>query len=285
MSAGRPSAPAPAAPFEVIIVGHQDLTPSAQLKLAGVIASRYALPAPAVAEGLAGGRCVVGKPKADAAVAHELAADLTALGARTEVHKIGASSTRADPSARTEPSAHLAPLHPLPSRPSLPAPTADEAVAAVPEKNADIVRCPIHGLSYNRARSSGCLRCPRMPHEQAQLTEQARRDQGWGWNQIRHDPVKRAVVGLALALALGLLPATIYSFGVSGGEVRRIRARQAVLSQQIGTKAIVDEFDHLEAEVSEVRHHGLFHTAIIWTLVTGIAGAGLHRLVRVPTRG
>lgn len=93
------------------------------------------------------------------------------------------------------------------------------------------------------------------------------------------DSLKRALLGLALALAIGFIPAAYYTFGLSGGEVRRIRARQAELSQQPGSKEITDEFDRLEAAVSRVRHRGLTHTAVIWVMVSGIAGAGLYRLI------
>ena len=93
------------------------------------------------------------------------------------------------------------------------------------------------------------------------------------------DSRKRVLVGLALALAIGFIPAAYYSFGISGAEVRRIRARQAQLSDQPGDKPITDEFDSLEAAVSRVRHRGLTHTAVIWVMMSGIAGAGLYRLM------
>jgi len=66
-----------------------------------------------------------------------------------------------------------------------------------------------------------------------------------------------------------------YSFGVSGAEVRRIRARQAQLSDQPGEKPVLDEFDRLDAAVAEVRGRGLVHTAVLWVLVSGIAGAAI----------
>jgi hypothetical protein len=90
--------------------------------------------------------------------------------------------------------------------------------------------------------------------------------------------LKRALWGLALALAIGFVPAAYYTFGISGAEVRRIRARQAELSEQPGEKPITDEFDRLEAAVTQVRHRGLTRTAVLWVLVSGIAGAGLYRL-------
>jgi membrane-bound metal-dependent hydrolase YbcI (DUF457 family) len=92
------------------------------------------------------------------------------------------------------------------------------------------------------------------------------------------DSRKRVLVGLALALAIGFIPAAYYSFGISGAEVRRIRARQAQLSDQPGDKPITDEFDSLEAAVTRVRHRGLTHTAVLWVLVSGIAGAAIYRV-------
>ena len=92
------------------------------------------------------------------------------------------------------------------------------------------------------------------------------------------DSPRRALVGLALALVIGFIPAAYYRFGISGAEVHRIRARQLELSALPGEKPITDEFDRLEAAVSQVRHRGLIHTAILWVLVSGIAGAALYRL-------
>ena len=91
------------------------------------------------------------------------------------------------------------------------------------------------------------------------------------------DSLKRALLGLALALAIGFVPAAYYTFGINGAELGRIRARQAELSVQPGEKPITDEFDRLEAAVTRVRHRGLTHTAVLWVLVSGIAGAAIYR--------
>ncbi len=147
------------------------------------------------------------------------------------------------------------------------------------DKKANIVRCPIHGLSYNRDRTAGCLRCPDPERDRAQALERTRLAHSWRWRDIRRDPVKRAIVGLALALAIGFLPAAYTTFGISGGEVRRIRARQTELSEQSGTTAVQGEFDRLEAAVTRVRRRGLQHSALLWVLVSAIAAAGFHRLV------
>jgi hypothetical protein len=93
------------------------------------------------------------------------------------------------------------------------------------------------------------------------------------------DPIRRAFTGLALALAIGFLPAAYYAFGISGTEVRQIRARQAELSGQPGTLTVLDEFDRLEGAIKQVRRRGFEHAAVLWVLVTAIAGGALYRLV------
>jgi hypothetical protein len=62
--------------------------------------------------------------------------------------------------------------------------------------------------------------------------------------------------------------------------VRRIRARQAELSQQPGDEPVMAEFDRLDAAVAQVRQRGLVHTAVLWVLVSGIAGAAIYRFVK-----
>jgi hypothetical protein len=150
---------------------------------------------------------------------------------------------------------------------------------AVVTQKPNIVRCPIHGLSYNRDRTAGCLRCPDPERDRAQALERMRLAHSWRWSDVRRDPIKRAIVGLTLALVIGFLPAAYTTFGISGGEVRRIRARQAELSEQPGTGAVLDEFDRLEEAIVRVRRRGLRHSAVLWVLVTAIAAAAFQRLV------
>ena len=106
-----------------------------------------------------------------------------------------------------------------------------------------------------------------------------RMSDGWSWDDIRGDPFKRALVGLAFALVIGFIPAAYYTYGVSGGEVQRIRTRQTELSQQPGTSQSLEEFDRLNGAVARVRHRGMIGSAALWVLVSGIAGAGFFRLV------
>ena len=106
-----------------------------------------------------------------------------------------------------------------------------------------------------------------------------RMSEGWSWDDIRGDPFKRALAGLAFALVIGFIPAAYYTYGVSGGEVQRIRARQTELSQQPGTSQSLEEFDRLNGAVARVRHSGMISSAALCVLVSGIAGAGFFRLV------
>jgi hypothetical protein len=101
----------------------------------------------------------------------------------------------------------------------------------------------------------------------------------WGWSDVRRDPIKRALAGLALALIIGFVPAAYYTYGVSGSEVGRIRARQAELSQQPGTPSVLEEFGRLDGDVARVRRRGMIGSAVLWVLVSGLAAAGFFRLV------
>jgi hypothetical protein len=219
----------PSALFDVLVVGHQDLSPGAQLKLAGTIASRHSVAAPHVAEALAGGRCVIGKQLAEPS-ARQLAADLIALGARTEIQPSSSSSSSSSASSSSSPSSSPLPsLSPRSARP--PSPSAAPPPRPTPR---------------------------RAPAPTA-------------------NPLKRVLVGAAIALAIGFVPAAYYTFGLNGAEVRRIRARQSQLSDQPGEKPIMDEFDRLDAAVADVRRRGLIHAAVLWILISGIAGAAIYR--------
>ena len=96
------------------------------------------------------------------------------------------------------------------------------------------------------------------------------------------NPTKRAFAGLALALLIGFVPAAYYALGVCGGEVRAIRARQAALSTRPGGAGLDAELDRLDVTIDGVRRRGMRNTALVWLLVTAIAGAGFHRLAPAP---
>jgi hypothetical protein len=101
----------------------------------------------------------------------------------------------------------------------------------------------------------------------------------WGWSDVRRDPLKRALAGLVFALLIGLVPAAYYTYGVTGSEVARIRARQTELSQQSGSPSVLDEFGRLDGDVARVRRRGMIGSGVLWVLVSGLAAAGFFRLV------
>ncbi len=61
--------------------------------------------------------------------------------------------------------------------------------------------------------------------------------------------------------------------------MQRIRVRQSELSQQPGTPQALEEFDRLNGVVARVRHRGMIGSAVLWVVVSGIAGAAFFRFV------
>jgi hypothetical protein len=248
--------------FDVFIIGGETVNAAGRTKLARLIAIRYRIAAPAVEDGLGGGQCLVGSAMTEVG-AKRLAEELADLGAETLLQPAGVALPLSTKGARL----------------------AASSIATPPPKNgSDIVRCPIHALSYDRSKSLGCLRCLQPAREAAramQLGARTRRDFRALGDLIR-SPLQRAFAGLALALLVGFVPAAYYALRISGAEVKRIRARQAELSPLPGTQAVTEEFDKLDAAVSDVRSTGLKRTAVIWVMVSAIGGFAWQKLVRSP---
>jgi hypothetical protein len=118
------------------------------------------------------------------------------------------------------------------------------------------------------------MRCLQPARDVARAIEE--RQAGWG--DVRSNPVKRAAAGLAVAVLVGLLPAAYYARGINGAEVKSLRARQAELSEQLGTKAVTDEYDSLDASIDQVRSRGLRRTMALWIVVSGVVGVAWSRL-------
>lgn len=272
--------------LDVYIIGGESADPGAQMKLATLIATRYRVAAPSVADGLSGGFCLVGKQMPEAG-AKKLADELRDLGATTKLQpagvplkitikrspdgrarKEGAGTRGGDTNAISggfdRPPSAGGPMQLVEMGARIET-SVRQAPTAVNKKTSEMIRCPLHGLTYDRMRASGCIRCLQPAREAARAIE----GRAGGLNT---DPVKRAFVGLAVAVLVGLVPAAYYAVGINGAEVKRLRARQAELSDQPGTKEITDEFDALDANVSQVRGRGVRNTLVVWLLVTGIAG-------------
>jgi hypothetical protein len=286
----QPSSSDTAKLIDLYIVGGESADPNVQLKLAALIASRYRVAAHVVADALAGGQCLVGARLTESA-AKKLSDELRDLGAISKLQPAGVplhltikrapdsrrpASTAQNPESFDRISSVSSPMQLVQVGERLEtsmrqAPAALNKAKAAPE----IVRCPIHGLNYDRATASGCLRCLQPARQAARAMED--RQAGWG-GDLRTNPVKRAMAGLGLAVVLGLIPAAYYARGINGAEVKRLRARQAELSEQVGSKAVTDEYDSIDATVDQVRGRGLRRTMALWLAVSGVVGLAWIRL-------
>lgn len=277
----------PARLLDVYIIGGESTDPGAQMKLATMIASRYRVAAPSVADGLSGGFCLVARaqPEADA---KRLADELKDLGATPKLQPAGiplkitikrspdgrarkegagrGGDTSASSGSFDRPSGTEAGPMQLVEMGARIETSVRQAPSAVKQKTSDMIRCPLHGLAYDRLSASGCMRCLQPAREAARAMETR------GGGGLNTDPVKRAFAGMAIAVLVGLVPAAYYAVGINGAEVKRLRARQAELSDQPGTKQLTDEFDALDADVSRARGRGLRNTVVLWVLVSGVAG-------------
>ncbi|MEP6653884.1 MAG: hypothetical protein ABJA82_11020, partial [Myxococcales bacterium] len=149
----------------------------------------------------------------------------------------------------------------------------------------DTTRCPIHGLIYNRRKASGCVRCLAAARTQVRkLTAEGQVPFTAGApgsaSSLRHDPVRRAFWGLAVALLLGFVPAAYYARSVNRRELDVLRAEQATLSARPATKDSLARFDALDAAVDQTRGRGAGRTLLIWLAVGGATALVWSRATR-----
>lgn len=140
--------------------------------------------------------------------------------------------------------------------------------------NAHSVRCTQHGLYYDKRKASGCRKCLASAREVVSTMEAA----AFRGSALRADPVKHAFIGLAVALAVGFLPAAYQTFARGAGEMRRLRAEQGILSGKPATEAVTIHWETLDQQVKQAHHDSAQTTALIWLLVTGGALAGWYRV-------
>ena len=95
---------------------------------------------------------------------------------------------------------------------------------------------------------------------------------------LRDHPAKRAFIGLAVAVLLGLLPAAYYAFGPGSADARELRVRQEVLARQPGTDEIVHQFDELDEQVTRTRERSLRNIALVWAATSMAAMAGWYKV-------
>ncbi len=135
---------------------------------------------------------------------------------------------------------------------------------AVQDGNPFIVRCPIHELEYDKRKAHECRKCAA---ERATGAKASGKRQKSG-PRLRDNPVRRAFLGLAFALFVGAVPAAYNALQLGEAEVQRLRARQQELSQKPGTEEVIKEFDGLDVAVDQARSRSMFHTLILWVLVS-----------------
>lgn len=138
------------------------------------------------------------------------------------------------------------------------------------------IRCPIHGLYYDKRKASGCRRCLEPAKQVAQAM---RRETGEiRLLSMRDNPSKRAFVGLGIALAVGFIPAAYHALKMGPKDVRNLRAEQELLSRKVGTEETLRRFDDLERQVDDARGRAMRNTLIIWVAVAGVIGAGWYKI-------
>jgi len=288
--------------FDVHVTGARAATPAAELRLAAAIAGRFRLPAPAVAEALTRGACVVARAVARAE-ADAVAVAVAALGGIARVEpaagiapddiaddpRDGAGERRRDGRITLRSAnATVPPAIVDISGPMETAQPGTDARVASPER--DRVRCPIHGLTYNRRLASGCTRCLAPARARARkLVEESGAhfggplpSDGDGASAPPPGAARRAgavaFMGLAIALVVGFAPALYYARAVNAAEVRALRAEQAGLSAEPATRAVLDRFDALDAAATRAHRRGAGRTLLIWLGVGGVVGLAWAKL-------
>jgi hypothetical protein len=131
------------------------------------------------------------------------------------------------------------------------------------------IRCPTHGLLFDKRKSKGCRRCVE-GRRSAHLGDEPRK--------LREAPAKRAFLGFGLAFAIGLLPAAYYAKFPGAAEVTRLRAEQADLSQRAGTEANLRRFDEIDDLVSTSNTRNMRNTLFIWVAAGGLVMIGFYRV-------
>lgn len=122
-------------------------------------------------------------------------------------------------------------------------------------------RCRTHQLIYDPRKSKGCRKC-----QEARRTAPPERRTGTTAPKhgLRNEPGKRALLGLALGLGLGFLPAVFYATQPGATEIVRLRAEQGELSQRAGTEEVLRRFDQIEAQVARSHTRLMAGTLAIW---------------------
>lgn len=303
--------------FDVYLTGAKDKSPAVQMRMVATIAARYRLSAPVVAEALEGvPRLVASRlPRREAQAMVDILDDMGALarlspaGVRLGLEAPPVRPPQVAPAAAARPPRisddYVAQPGPKDHRITLR--SAEVATALVvdmsepidfaepgPEgktgvRGSDTVRCPIHGLVYNRRKASGCVRCLAAARTQARKLRQGMAQPfadgaDPGGSSLRDNPVRRAFWGLAVALLVGFIPAATYARAVNHRDLLALRAQQAALSALPATKESLARFDGLGQAVDEAHRRGAGRTLLIWMVVGAVTSLVWARLTRPSER-
>jgi hypothetical protein len=138
------------------------------------------------------------------------------------------------------------------------------------------IRCDKHGLFYDTRKASGCAKCLAPGRRlNAQLERRAR---GFKIGDFEGDSVKRAFIGLAVALVLGFVPAAYHALRMGARDLHQIREQQEILSRKPATEEVSRQFESLNDDVKSGKSRAQRTTAIVWVMFTGGALFGWYRL-------
>jgi hypothetical protein len=138
------------------------------------------------------------------------------------------------------------------------------------------VRCPRHGLYYDKNKASGCRKC--LEGARATATAFEAKAAGFRLGGYRDNPAKRAFTGLLFALIVAALPAAFHAFGPGAAEAKRLRVEQEELSRRTGTEEVLRRFDEIDERVVQSRREAIRVTAGIWIVVTAGVMAAWYRI-------
>jgi hypothetical protein len=147
----------------------------------------------------------------------------------------------------------------------------------------DTVRCPTHGLLYDRRKNAGCRRCLEAKRSATRgatgerVTSSRRATPARATWVSNLSPARRAFLGLFLAMGLGFGGAAYYSYGPVATIVDRLRAEQTALSGRPGTQENLARFDQIDADVDRARSRGVRNSLILWVAASGVLLAGWYR--------
>ncbi len=126
------------------------------------------------------------------------------------------------------------------------------------------VRCSAHGMLYDKRKASGCRKCLSGGRKMA-ATFESKLPFSLGEFE---SAARRAFIGLAAALIIGLLPAAYHAFRVGAKDIRRMRDEQELISRKPATEDSLRRFDELDEDVNNAHSHAMRNTAVIWLMTS-----------------